>query len=107
MDYADLIERGLSQAPIGSSLAEVLSRIDAIGKIVLTFDEFNSAVHKLVQRGHTGAQTYVSTTRATYDAAVAENRELMWQLLEQQGVSRANAETILQRYASLMRKNET
>jgi hypothetical protein len=68
---------------------------------------FNSAVHQLVQRGHAGAQTYVSTTRATYDAAVAANRELMWQLLERQGISRENAEAILQRYASLMRKNET
>ncbi|MGZ5094956.1 MAG: hypothetical protein ACXWCP_15795 [Burkholderiales bacterium] len=107
MDYADLLGRALSKAPIASSLAEVLSRIDAIDKTVLTFDEFNSALQQLVQRGHTGAQAYVSTMRATYDAAVAANRDLMWQLLEQQRLSRANAEAILERYAGLMRKNET
>jgi hypothetical protein len=40
MDYADLIDRALSEAPVASSLAEVLSRIDAINKTVLTCDEF-------------------------------------------------------------------
>ena len=44
MTYAALLEQALSEAPSGSSLEHVLSRIDEQNKIVPTFEEFTVAV---------------------------------------------------------------
>jgi hypothetical protein len=104
MKYAHLLERALSEMSNGTSLAEVLSRIDALDKSGPTFEEFTAAVNELTRQGHTAAQKYLGATRETYDAAVAENWELMLRFLEQRGMNRTDIEAVLQRYVALWQK---
>lgn len=107
MKYAELIERVLAKAGGSLPLAELLDHVDAMDKSVPTLDELNAALSQIQRDGQFPKQDCGPVAPEAYKDAVSGNRERMIQLLERQGMSREQQQTVLQRYLALIGKHET
>jgi hypothetical protein len=106
MRYEALIRQAVPTFEGTFTLAELLSRVDALDKSVPTLAELNAAFAELKRNGDVPSFDWSPVTPEAYSEAVAHNHEAMVQRLESQGISREQQDQTLRWHASLWPKRD-
>ena len=107
MNYAPLIEQALVTMREPFSLADLLSRVDAINKSVPSLEELNAAFVQIRESGRWRTLDWGTVSRQAYEQALSLNWERVAQLMESQGISRDRQQEILREHARKWGRHET
>lgn len=107
MKYAALIRQALPTLAGDFTLAELLSRIDALDKSVPALDELNEAFSEIKVSGDFAQYDWSLVSLKVYSQALTQNHEAMVRFLENQGISREQQEQTANWHANLWPNRNT